>query len=61
MREATTQDILMEIWLRERNSGEIVWRTRNGNNVAINEMTDTHLKNVLNMLERNEHFLDAIL
>jgi hypothetical protein len=53
MREATIADIQMELWMRERERSEIRWQTRNGGKIPINIMSDHHLKNILNMAERN--------
>lgn len=41
----------MELWMRERERGEILWRTKNGDTIPINTMSDGHLKNILNMSE----------
>lgn len=32
---------------------EIKWRTRDGREISVREMTDSHLTNTVNMLERN--------
>lgn len=49
---ATLTDLKMELWLRRRNAGEIVWTTRNGDKIAINKMGSSHLVNTINYLER---------
>lgn len=54
MRKATFTDIQMELWMRERERGEILWRTKNGDTIPINTMSDGHLKNILNMSEGTE-------
>lgn len=50
--KAELEDLYRELWLRKRNRGEIVWITKNGKAIPINEMTDSHLENTINMLER---------
>lgn len=50
--KASLFDLQLERWLRARNNGDIVWTTKEGNQVPIKNMTDTHLVNTINMLER---------
>lgn len=50
--EASLFDLQLERWLRARNNGDIVWTTKEGNQVPIKSMSDTHLVNTINMLER---------
>lgn len=50
--KADFQDLKIEAWLRAREAGKIVWVTREGKQIPIKEMTDTHLCNTLKMLER---------
>ena len=54
MRVATIEDLRKEIWLRMRNTGYLVWETKEGKSIPIKDMTDTHLVNTFNMLERNK-------
>lgn len=51
-KKAELEDLYRELWLRKRNRGEIVWITKNGKTIPINEMTDSHLENTINILER---------
>ena len=50
--KATLEDLERELWLRNRNSGSIVWITKDGREIPINEMSDEHLKNTINMIMR---------
>lgn len=50
MRKATIQDLKLELWLRQRNSGSIIWTTKDGKNIPIKDMDNNHLVNTLKML-----------
>ena len=54
MYQATGYDLEMELWLRRRNEGQIVWSTKDGFEIPIKDMTDVHLDNALNKIRRNE-------
>lgn len=55
---ASLEDLEKELWLRERNSGVLKWKTRDGNEIPIKDMTDIHLVNTINMLHRKEEEMD---
>ena len=52
MKQATIQDLKLELWLRRRNSGFIIWTTKDDKNIPIKDMDNNHLVNTLNMLLR---------
>lgn len=56
---ATIEDLERELWLRRRERGEIKWKTRDGKEIPINEMSDSHLENAIRytirMNELSEH------
>lgn len=54
MRKATIQDLKLELWLRQRNSGSIIWTTKDGKNISIKDMDNNHLANTLKMLLKQE-------
>ena len=57
----TLDDLLKEQWLRKRDSGELKWVTKNGDKIALKNMSDAHLANAIKCLsEQNEFLRDAI-
>lgn len=55
-RRATIEDLRKELWLKERDNGDIVWVNKDGDKIAIKEMSEEYLKNVIRYLERAEEF-----
>lgn len=53
MRTADIEDIRLEMWLRERERGEIRWKTKSGDEISIKDLSDKHLENILKMVERD--------
>lgn len=58
--KADIQDLKMELWLRNRNEGKIVWETKDKDLIPISKMGDDHLKNAIRMLERKEETLELL-
>lgn len=42
-----------EQFLRKRENGTLKWTPKNGAPIAIKDMTDAHIKNVINILEHS--------
>ena len=50
---ATLEDLKFERWLRLRNSGAIEWITRDGKHIPLKDLEDSHLSNIIHMIEEN--------
>lgn len=48
--KANLNDLKLELWLRQRNRGEIIWDTKDGKEIPIGEMSDEHLINAIKRL-----------
>lgn len=54
MKQATLKDLELELWLRSRDKGEMVWQTKDGKIIPIKDMSNTHLFNAINKLVEYE-------
>lgn len=59
--DADIKDLELELWLRRRNSGLIVWTTKDGKEISLKDMSDTHLENAINKLVRDSEAEDRYL
>lgn len=58
--QATLKDLLKEYWLRKRTNGSIYWTTKNGRNIPIKDMDNTHLLNTIKMLVKQEEEIEHL-
>ena len=58
---ATYSDLELELWLRQRNTDNILWETKNGDKISIRKMSDTHLVNAIKFLERQSAYEEECL
>ena len=61
MRKATIQDLKLELWLRQRNSGSIYWKIRSDKEISIKDIPNAHLVNIINMLHKEEDLFEEKL
>ena len=59
--KASYEDLKLELWLRRRERNEILWETKSGTNISIKEMSDTHLINAINYLEKQDEKENQLL
>jgi hypothetical protein len=60
MVEATLEDLELELWLRQRARKEIVWVTKQGIQIPINDMTDNHIINAIKYITKQDEKLEHI-
>ena len=53
-KKATLEDLYKERWLRLRESGALIWETKNGDRIAVKNLSDKHLENAIACLEERE-------
>ena len=58
MIKATLIDLKLELWLRNRNNSKIIWETKDKRIIPIKDMTDDHLINTINHLEKIDEMND---
>lgn len=51
---ADINDLELEFWLRNRNSGNLVWKTKDNEIIPIKDLSNQHLGNILNMFTHEE-------
>ena len=50
MVKASIDDITQELWLRLREKKYIVWETKDGKQIPIQDLTEEHLINIINCI-----------
>lgn len=58
---ANIDDLELELWLRQRNSGSIYWKTRSDKEISIKDIPNAHLVNIINMLYKEEDLFEEEL
>ena len=51
---ATIEDLRLEQFLRNRNSGKLVWKTKEGRIIPLKEVSDEHLRNIIKVYSKNK-------
>lgn len=49
---ASMEDLLLELFLRKRESGSLIWKTKEGKIIPIKDLSDNHLISVIRMIDR---------
>lgn len=54
MIKAEISDLELELWLRRRESGDIVWETKEGKLIKLKDMETSHIINALRCFSKYE-------
>lgn len=61
---ASKKDLELELFLRKRQAGILVWKSKDGKEIPIKDLKDGHLVNILDLLDRKEEdysqYLEAL-
>lgn len=60
MVKATINDLILEQWFRKRNSGELKWVAKDGKEIPVKDMTDSHLKNAISRISSIEEINEIV-
>ena len=65
IKNAEISDLLKEKWIRMRNDGLLVWKTKEGKIIPLKDLDDNHLDNIIDMLseqsDKEEMFFEALV
>lgn len=59
--KATIDDIKQELWFRLRENKSIVWETKDGQQIPIQDLSDTHLLNIINCFDGTNYDFQTLL
>lgn len=61
---ASKGDLMLELFLRKRETGSLVWKTKEGKNIPIKDLSDEHLLAIIRMIDRKSeqtwNYLEAL-
>lgn len=52
--DADIEDLTKELWFRQRNEGQLKWKTKDGKQIPIKDMTTQHIINAINRMTEND-------
>lgn len=53
---ADINDLYLELWFRNREKNNIIWKCKDGTEIPINKMTNDHLLNAIKYFEKKDNF-----
>ena len=59
--KATIDDITQELWFRLREKKYIVWETKDGQQIPIQDLSDTHLINIIKCCDGTNYDFQTLL
>ena len=58
--DADIKDLTKELWLRQRNEGQLKWKTKDGKQIPIKDMTTQHIINAINRMTENNRLSELV-
>ena len=57
---ASYDDLKLELWLRNRNSGSIVWKTKTDKLIPLKDMDTVHIQNAITTIEKYNNHIEEV-